>query len=566
MPKMEMSLGPYRGAVEQCLREADDSHVVARIHDMDHTVWKNDPREITDRLGWLVSPARMRERASELADFAEEVRAEGCTRVLLLGMGGSSLAPEVLGRTFGARKGYPGLAVLDSTDPSAVRTLTGTLDPSRTLFIVSTKSGTTIETLSFFKYCHLLAARSLGPGNAGERFIAITDPGNPLNETAKKLSFRRVFAGEPTIGGRFSALSVFGLIPGALMGMDIMVLLDRALSAAESCRYADVSLEGPNDAVKLGAALGTLSLAGRDKLTFFLSPKISGFGDWVEQLIAESTGKEGRGILPVIGEAPGDAGMYGADRIFVTMSLRGEDPPVPDLGRIRDAGHPVIHIFLDDAHDIGGQFFLWEFATSVAGHVLKINPFDQPDVEATKKFTRSAVEDYHRCGTLVSEPPLLTENGLAVFSDVKAPTLHDALNAFLSMAREGSYVSLQAYLPRTLPTENALNALRTLVRDRYRTATTLGFGPRFLHSTGQLHKGDSGGGLFLQITCDSPDDIPIPEEAGSDASSMSFGILKAAQAMGDAAALRAAGRPVMRIHVRGGDLPTAITSLADALR
>lgn len=565
MPAIELSLGPYRAAVERCLRDIGNAHVVERIHDLDHTVWKMSPAEISDRLGWLASPERMRQRVRELSAFTDEVRGAGYTRALLLGMGGSSLAPEVLSMTFGTRDGYLAFNVLDSTDPSTVDALTGETDPSRTLFMVSTKSGTTVETLSFFKHCYNRTVQRLGSERAGEHFVAITDPANPLNELARQLSFRKVFAGEPTIGGRFSALSVFGLVPASLMGIDVPLLLDRSLDMVNATREPVVSLDGPNDAARLGAALGVLSLAGRDKLTFFVSPGIAAFGDWVEQLVAESTGKEGKGIVPVISEAPGGVDMYGADRVFVSMTLRGDVPPAPDIGRIRDAGHPVVHIFLDDAYDMGAQFFLWEFATAVAGHVLSINPFDQPDVEATKKYTRVAVDTYLRTGSMESEEPLLVEQGTSVFGSVKALTLRNALVAFLSRAREDSYVSLQAYLPPTPRVRDALAGLRLLVRDRYRVATTLGFGPRFLHSTGQLHKGDAGKGLFIQITCDDAIDLAIPDEPGKAGSSMSFGVLKAAQAIGDAKALTAAGRHVLRLHISDTDIAGAVARITRAL-
>lgn len=565
MPMIELSLGPYRSAVERTLTGIAEARVVQRIHDMDHTVWKDSPAQITDRLGWLFSPANMRQRVHDLSAFAEEVRSAGYTRALLLGMGGSSLAPEVLSTTFGAREGFLGLGVLDSTDPSTVASLAGDIDPSRTLFIVSTKSGTTVETLSLFKYFYGRTAAVLGREEAGEHFVAITDPGNPLNETALRCAFRKVFAGEPTIGGRFSALSVFGLVPGALLGIDAARLLERAIAMADSCRQADVSLLGANDGAKLGTALGVLSLAGRNKLTFFLPQRISGFGDWAEQLVAESTGKEGRGIVPVIAEAPGSVDVYGTDRVFVCPILNGEEPPMPDLSRLGEAGHPVIRIFLDDVHDIGAQFFLWEFATAVAGHVLSLNPFDQPDVEATKSHTRAAVDAFLRTGRLQTGEPLLTDQGISVFGGMEAPTLRDALIAFLLKAREDSYVSFQAYLPPEPPVRKALDGLRILVRDRYRVATTLGFGPRFLHSTGQLHKGDAGQGLFVQITCTDPRDLAIPDEPGHDRSTMSFGVLKAAQAIGDAQALTASGRRIVRLHIHGPDIAASIDTIVRAL-
>ncbi len=565
MTTMEISLGPYLDAFEKALGRMERDRVVVRIQEMDHTVWKINPREITNRLGWLFSPAKMRERVSELKAFASEIHGAGYAHALLLGMGGSSLAPEVLARTFGTGEGSCSLRVLDSTDPAEVAAKTQDLDPARTLFIVSTKSGTTVETLSFFSHCYRLCASALGSPKAGEHFIAITDPDNPLNETASRCSFRKVFAGEPTIGGRFSALSVFGMVPAALIGMDVTRLIDRALAMVEACFDTDVSWKGPNLGAQLGAALGVFCLAGRNKATFFLSPKISSFGDWVEQLVAESTGKEGKGILPVIAEAPAEADRYASDRVFISIGLRGEQPPAPDLGKLRDAGHPVIRIFLDDPYDLGGQFFLWEHAIAVAGHVLAINPFDQPDVEATKKFTKAAVARYQETGHLGEENPVVLTPGIAVYTSLQALSLREVMNAFLSAAREDSYVSIQAFLPCTPQIHDALQALRLKVRDSYSVATTLGYGPRFLHSTGQLHKGDSGKGLFVQFTCESPTDIAIPDGPLASTSSMTFATLKAAQALGDAAALAAAGRPVLRIHITQEDIATAIRMVRSAL-
>ncbi|HOS96673.1 MAG TPA: glucose-6-phosphate isomerase [Deltaproteobacteria bacterium] len=565
MTTMEISLGPYLEAFEKTLGRMGRDRVVDRIREMDHTVWKINPREITDRLGWLFSPSRMRERVPELKAFASEIQAAGYTHALLLGMGGSSLAPEVLARTFGTGQGPCSLRVLDSTDPAEVAGKTQDLDPARTLFIVSTKSGTTVETLSFFSHCYRLCTSALGSQQAGEHFVAITDPDNPLNETARRCSFRRVFAGEPTIGGRFSALSVFGMVPGALIGMDVARLIDRALAMTEACFDPDVSRQGPNLGAQLGAALGVLCRTGRNKATFFLSPGISSFGDWVEQLVAESTGKEGTGILPVIAETPAAADRYANDRVFISIGLRGEQAPAPDLGKLRDAHHPVIRIFLDDPYDLGGQFFLWEHATAVAGHVLAINPFDQPDVEATKRYTREAVARYLETGHLGEESPVVVAPGIAVYAKLQALSLREVMNAFLSEARQDSYVGIQAYLPRTPQIHDALQALRLRVRDGYRVATTLGYGPRFLHSTGQLHKGDSGKGLFIQFTCESPRDIAIPDGPLASTSSMSFATLKAAQALGDAAALAAAGRPVLRIHITQEDIATAIRMVRSAL-
>jgi glucose-6-phosphate isomerase len=481
-------------------------------------------------------------------------------------MGGSSLTPYVMSSTFRSKEGFLNLTVLDSTDPAAVAACAERLDPAKTLFIVSSKSGTTVEVISFFKYFYTQTSKALGEEKAGKHFVAITDPGNILNDLAKKCWFRKVFSGDVTIGGRFSALSVFGLMPGCLTGMDASLLLEKAISMANACGQPSASWSGVNDALKLGAVLGMLARAGRDKLTFFIPEKIASFGDWVEQLIAESTGKEGKGILPVIGEEPDSPELYSDDRVFVSMKLHGDSSIEPSMARLVDMGHPVIRIFMDDIYDLGGQFFLWEFATVVAGHVLDINPFDQPDVESTKVHTRAAVEEFRKHGRLSTQSPVLIEKNISVFANSPSGSLQQALHGFLAGARKGSYISIQAYINPTQEVQKALKALRLFLLDTYRIPTTLGYGPRFLHSTGQLHKGDAGHGLFIQITCDDLKDVPIPDEAGSDSSSMSFGILKAAQAIGDAAALQAAGRPLIRLHIGGSDILSGIDSVTAALK
>jgi len=566
MTRCEMSLGPYLSAVQTALREIGAGNVIEKIWELDHTVWKKEPHEIADRLGWLRSPFKMRQRISELKTFTDEVRSAGYTQALLLGMGGSSLASDVMRQAFGVKEGFLDLSILDSTDPAAVASHAERIDLSKCLFIVSSKSGTTAEVLSFFKYFYNLTSQALGADKTGEHFIAITDPGNTLNDLAAKCRFRKVFPGDMTIGGRFSALSVFGLLPGALMGIDITTLLGRAISMAEVCEQKDASWSGTNLGLKLGATLGSLARVGRDKLTFFISEKAACFGDWAEQLIAESTGKEGKGILPVVGEKPGDPNVYGQDRVFVSMSLPGDASYQSIISRLADAGHPVIRVFLQDLYDLGEQFFLWEFATAVAGHVVSINPFDQPNVESSKILTKSAVDEYRKTGRLSAQYPVLTEKNVSVFAPSKAFNLKEALEGFLAKAGEGSYVSLQAYINRTQRTDESLNELRLLLRDKLRLPTTLGYGPRFLHSTGQLHKGDAGKGLFIQITADDAKDLTIPDEAGSSNTSMTFGVLKAAQALGDGAALKAASRNVIRLHLTGNDIPSAINTITDALR
>lgn len=527
------ALGAYQPTVDAALHEMAENRIIKRIWAHDHTVWKPSPKEITDRLGWLRTADVMSDNVHRLDTFAEAVRADGYTHALLLGMGGSSLAPEVLRKTFGVGDGYLDLAVLDSTDPAAVLAYAQGLDPSRTLFIVATKSGTTVETLSFFKFFYDQVLAAVGADQAGGHFTAITDPGSPLADLAERHNFRATFLNDPHIGGRYSALSYFGLVPAALLGVDVARLLDRALVRSSACEGC-VPL-GDNPGAWLGATLGELAKAGRDKLTLVASPAIVPFGNWVEQLIAESTGKEARGILPVVGEPLGPPDVYGDDRLFVHLRLHDDKSQDEPLAALEQAGHPDVHLHLHDAYDLGGQFFLWEMATAVAGHRLGINPFDQPDVEAAKVLARQMVAQYTATGALPQGE--------------SSPLTADALHQFLAQAEPHDYLALQTYLQPTKDTDTALAQLRGLLRDRFRLATTVGYGPRFLHSTGQLHKGDRGNGLFIQFTADDPQDVDIPDEAGSSTSSLTFGVLKAAQALGDQQALLDAGRRVIRFHL-----------------
>jgi len=554
------SLGTYQAAVDAALKETVEKRVMERIWAHDHTVWKPEPAEIANRLGWLHIAEAMREEVPCLEAMAEDVRVAGYTHALLLGMGGSSLAPQVLRKTFGVREGYLDLAVLDSTDPAAVLDYAGRLDLSRTLFIVATKSGGTAETLSFFKFFYNRVAETLGVDQAGQHFIAITDPGSRLVDLAQEYDFYATFLNDPNIGGRYSVFSFFGLVPAALLGVDLELLLDRALAMACNCDACNCPVDGDNDGARLGIILGELAKAGRDKATFVLSPQIASFGDWVEQLIAESTGKEGRGILPVVGEPLGPPKVYAGDRLFVYLRLNGDETHDAAVATLATAGHPVVRLHLRDLYDLAGQFFLWEMATAVAGHRLGINPFDQPNVEAAKVLARKMIAEYMAQGALPGSEP--------------APLTAKALNEFLSHARARdpsrrlarSYVALQAYVQPTEETSAALQALRKQLRDRFKLATTVGYGPRFLHSTGQLHKGDAGHGLFVQLTADAPHDVPIPDEAGATDSSITFGVLKMAQALGDRQALLKAGRRVIHFHLEGGDgIATVLKRLAEAL-
>ncbi|MBN1380221.1 MAG: glucose-6-phosphate isomerase [Deltaproteobacteria bacterium] len=562
---VSVTLGEYGPAVEAAVEEMQKNHVVRRIWKKDHTLWKPSPDDIANRLGWLDSPGSMMGNIAEIQNFVNDVRTDGYTHALLLGMGGSSLAPEVFRKTFGVAEGYLDLSVLDSTDPGAILAAVEKLDLTRTLFIVSTKSGGTVETLSLFKYCYNRVQEKTGASNAGDQFIAITDPGSSLAATAEKYNFRKIFLNDPDVGGRYSALTFFGLVPAALIGMDIRRLLETAQTAlATELTESEEFHKGVLSGIFLGAVLGETAKAGRDKVTFFFSPQIESFGAWIEQLIAESLGKEGKGILPVVGEPLGNPSVYGNDRIFIFIGLKDDPDDEKKLAGLAEAGYPVIHILLDDLYSLGCQCLIWELATAVAGHLLAVNPFDQPNVDTAKVLARQMISDYAQKGSLPDDKPLVSEKGITVFGDVQGRNLADILDAFFQQAKPGTYIALQAFIQPTRQTRTALLALQHHLRDKFKLAVTIGYGPRFLHSTGQLHKGDSGKGLFMQFTADSPGDLPIPDEAGEPGSAVTFGILKMAQVLGDGRALVTAGRKVIRFHL-GADTVRGLTLLAENL-
>jgi len=462
----------------------------------------------------------------DLTSFAARAAA-GTDRAVVLGMGGSSLAPLVFSDSFGRRPGYPLLQVLDSTEPSSVLHVGEDEDLSRVLFIVSSKSGSTLEPNIFFDYFYSRVEKSLG-GQAGERFVVVTDPGSALEKEAARRKVLRIFPGDPRIGGRYSALSNFGLVPAALAGADVAELLRRARAMTGFCR-----LEGPqNPGLSLGAAIGAAALDGRDKLTFFVGAPVTRFGMWIEQLIAESTGKEGKGILPVEGEPPGPPEAYGTDRFFAGIARRGSREIPRAIEPLALSGHPCASFELEDALDLGAEMFRWEFATAVAGRLLGINPFDQPNVQEAKDRTNEILEGKSR----VESPE----------SRVVDP---EALRELLDSLRPGDYFAITAYLHDTPETEERLQRIRLRVRDTLKVATTVGFGPRFLHSTGQLHKGGPDTGVFLQITAQPREDVPIPGKP------FGFGEVVAAQAAGDLAALRSRGRRALRVHLPEDILP-----------
>jgi transaldolase/glucose-6-phosphate isomerase len=554
----------YRKKIEENLARLKDEKIMDRIWDRDHTVWKESPSEISNRLGWLSSPENMKGVIPRINDMVTHVRDSGYTDVLLLGMGGSSLAPDLLRRTFGVAPGYLDVRILDSTDPETVLEHTGRLNPERTLFIVATKSGTTAETSSFFNYFYNWICDSLGPDKAGEHFIAITDPGSSLAELSEILGFRDTFLNDPDIGGRYSALSYFGLVPAALMGIDITRLLDRAGTMACNCEPVNNPVDGDNSGAILGAILGTLHREGVNKLTFITSPSLTAMGAWLEQLIAESTGKEGKGILPVDGELPGSPEQYGRDRIFAYLHLEGDTTFHSAFESLRESEHPVVRMELSDLYHLGGEFFRWEMATAVAGHIMGINPFDQPNVESAKVQAREMLDQYRKTGQLPATEPVLEVENIQAFTDLEVSDIDDALDQFLGLFKKGDYVAIQAYLHPTAQAALALGELRHAIRDTLKAATTVGFGPRFLHSTGQLHKGDGGNGLFIQVTSSTQKELPIPDEPGKEGSGITFGVLKAAQAMGDRQALLDAGRRVIRFHITG-DVVDGIRQLKTAV-
>jgi transaldolase / glucose-6-phosphate isomerase len=543
----ELRLGRYESAVQARLERWQSEGFGRRLWAKDHTVWSAQPvPELTDRLGWLKLPESMRTQAEDLARFGQEVRAAGFRTAVVLGMGGSSLAPEVFARTFGSASGYPAITVLDSTHPEAVRSLAARLDPSRTLFVVSSKSGTTTETLSLFRAFWQWSAESLAStSEAGRRFVAVTDPGSTLEKLARERGFRAVFNAPEDVGGRYSALTNFGLVPAALLGVDVRELLVRARAMAEACTGPATS----NPGLVLGAALGELALAGRDKVTFLASRGIDSFPDWIEQLVAESTGKIGRGIVPVVGERVGEPGAYGQDRFFIGLS-QGDDKALEmRLAALETVGHPVARFRLTDPADLGREMFRWEMATAAAGAVLGVNPFDQPDVQLAKELaTRAMKERSSGAPAAPADEVLASDSGL----------LGSALEHWLAGAGAGSYLGVHAYLPAVQETTELLHDIQARLRDRTLLATTFGYGPRFLHSTGQLHKGGLDAGHFLQIVDEPEHDLPVPE------TDFTFGTLIRAQADGDRSALEQRGRRVVRVNL-GSDVPGGLARLRGAL-
>ena len=557
---VNFNLGTLTDFVREELNKLNEEKIIERIWQKDFTVWSNKPDEITNRLDWLQSPSETLSHIEEINSFVNSVRAEGYTNVLLLGMGGSSLAPEVFRLSFGVKEGYLDLSVLDSTDPQAVLNFANSLNVKETLFVVSTKSGGTIETLSFFKFFYNYCLDKLGEDETGKHFVAITDPGSKLEELSAKLKFRKTFLNNPNIGGRYSVLSFFGSVPAALLGMDLQKLLADAVGMSNELKQYD---SNENSGAKIGVAIAELAKQGKDKLTFVYSEQIKSFGTWVEQLIAESTGKNGVGILPVENEELVTPEYYGNDRVFVYTHFENDNNLKEKIEAIEKAGHPVIEIILNNIYNLGGEFLRWEFATAIAGHVLGIQPFDQPNVESAKIEAKAMIKDYLEKGELPKLQPKIVEGEIKVYGDVKATTVKESLNEFLSLLNDKSkynYVAIQAYVTPTSETTETLQKLRSKIQKQYKVAVTVGYGPRFLHSTGQLHKGDAGKGLFIQFNSSVKEDVEIPIAPGNKKSEFTFGILKNAQLLGDRQALLNANRKVITIDL-GADVNTNITKL-----
>ncbi len=534
------TLGDLAARVSAAIGELDRQQVATRLWSKDATLWKQDEKaqvEIHNRLGWLDSTKAFQARCDELDAFVAEVKAAGFTHALLLGMGGSSMAPELFRSTFGVEPGCLDVRVLDTTDPASILAAEQAIDLPRTLFIVASKSGGTIEVMSFFKYFMDKMRRVKGAA-AGENFCAITDPGSSLEKLAAGTGesrfappFRRTFLNPPDIGGRYSAISYFGLAPAALLGIDVRQLLGRAVEMAAACAPGASCQQNPG--LWLGAVMGAAHAAGRDKLTFALSPQLAAFGYWVEQLVAESTGKEDQGILPIEGEPIGEPSVYGNDRLFVHIKLEGDTTHDRAMQALEAAGQPVITLRLRDRYDLGGEFLRWGIATITASAMMRINPLDQPNVQSAKENTKLVLMEYVDTGCLPETMAILPESFGA------------RVGAFLQRVRPGVYIALMVYAQRTPEHDALLTQIRTLLRDRFHVATTVGYGPRFLHSTGQLHKGGADNGLFVQITTNPAKDVPIPGEK------YSFGVLIAAQALGDMQALQTRGRQAIRLYIPG---------------
>jgi transaldolase / glucose-6-phosphate isomerase len=553
--------------VKSTIAEWQSGGKMKRLWDRDASLWTG--ADEANWLGWLDIVDEQVAQHDKLQKIKSDVQLGRFQDILLLGMGGSSLCPEVLKMTFGRMPGFPRLHVLDSTDPAQVKSFEHQIDVSKTLFIVSSKSGSTLEPNIFKQYFFERTKQSVGALKVGSHFIAITDPGSKMQQVAEADRFRHIAFGRPSIGGRYSALSNFGMVPAAVIGIDTKKFLDRAAEMVRACGAGVDVAENPG--AVLGIILGSAAIAGRDKITIITSPGISDLGAWMEQLIAESTGKIGKGIIPVDREHVAAPNIYGKDRVFAYVRLTSGPDADQDakVDAIEKAGHPVVRISMTDTYDLGGEFFRWEMATAVAGAIIGINAFNQPDVEASKIATRSLTSEYEEKGCLPAEQPIVDDGGIKLFTDEKnaaelakavggEKSLASYIKAHLARIHAGDYFAVLGYIQMNAEHEDALQTLRHLVRDKKSVATCLGFGPRFLHSTGQAYKGGPNSGVFLQITCDDMVELPVPGQK------FTFGVVKAAQARGDFQVLADRGRRALRVHL-GRDVKAGLAKLTSAV-
>jgi transaldolase / glucose-6-phosphate isomerase len=551
------------GDVNASLQDWKKSGKLKRLWQKDATLWTGADED--KWLGWLDITEKQIEDLDKLKDIAADIKQASFKNALLLGMGGSSLCPEVLRKTFGKAAGYPDLHVLDSTDPAQIKSIEESVDLASTICIVSSKSGSTLEPNIYKQYFFDRVKTKVGEKEAGSRFIAITDPGSKMQRVAEKDKFRKIFMGVPSIGGRYSALSNFGMVPAAVMGMDVSKFLKNTQKMVEACGADTDAVANPG--VILGTILGIAANQGRDKITIVTSPGIFDLGAWLEQLLAESTGKSGKGIIPVDRERLAKPDSYGADRVFVYLRLES-DPDKEQSAEVEalaKAGNPVVRMVVPDVYNLGQEFFRWEIATAVAGALMGINAFNQPDVEASKLETRKLTTEYESSGKLPPESPFFTGDGAKLYADVKnaaalkgGGTLTGFLKKHLSRIGSGDYFAVLGYITMNEAHEEALEGIRLAVRDNKKVATVLGFGPRFLHSTGQAYKGGPNSGVFLQITCDDAVDILVPGQK------YTFGVVKAAQARGDFAVLAERGRRALRVHL-GKDVAAGLATVANAV-
>lgn len=539
---MKSKISVFYGTVEEdikiALEDLAKKKIIERIWQKDHTVWKKDPKEISNRLDWLTIVEETESQIGELQQFASELYQAGFRQAILLGMGGSSLAPELFAQVLPRSDNALEFLVLDTTDAETISRYTQLAHQKKTLYIVSTKSGNTLETLMLFRHFFALAQKK-NDGKAGQHFVAITDPGSPLIDLAQEHRFRKIFLNNPNIGGRYSAFSLFGLVPASLAGINIGHLLKSTKEGMQKCS-PDLPL-WENYGALLGSMMGVLARKGQDKPTFFFSPRRwKSFGDWIEQLIAESTGKEGKGVLPVIELFPQHVNQYGKDRWFVVISEEKDTSMEQFLQKIRQENYPFFHVELTDPYALGEQMFLWEFATAVAGYFLEINPFDQPNVEETKVLTKKRIQNPQ---ALSGKDLLPVSETVKIIPDHYAHSPQEAFAHLFSRLSQDGYIALQAFLPYRKDIEEELRKIASLLRDKTHCAVTVGFGPRFLHSTGQLHKGDAGKGVFIQFLNENAPSLPVPGE------SFDFDFLKRAQAFGDREALQNRGRVVITCFV-----------------